>query len=176
MPPKSPALLDEVYAEIEPTISREASYWSVKFPRGEGVTRAVLYQEGWIIAARVLQHFDCGRAKLTTFLTLALRNRFRTLLMQTFRAYHHRGIVGALERRRYSGRPYWPTDSTLPNNAAVRGEQEGLALLSSLSNDERRVAGWLMDCNGSAAVVARRYGVKVTTVNRFRRSIKAKLT
>lgn len=163
----SPSPLDARYEQIEPTISRESSYWWTKFPKGGSVgSRSDLYQEGWLVAAKVLTSFDDTRGvDLKTYLTRCLRNRFSDMLQNVFRDYLRRTLPSI--------------DNNAPPRAALEGlmlpEAEGLAAIGTLDNDERVMVGMLLDCDGSARAVRRKYGFSVTEVNKARRGIAEKL-
>jgi len=102
------------------TIEREAHYWARKF-QGH-LTYEDLRQEASIIAIRALRTFDPSRGpSINTYLTAAIRNRFRRLVKRTFlRAFtYHPGQYDAF-RNAVRNEPVHPEEGYIASILLAR--------------------------------------------------------
>ncbi len=136
-------------ARCEPTISREARYWSRAF-RGL-LEVSDLRQEAQIVALKLLTHFDPMRdVKIDTLLTLALRQHFRRLVKRTLT----RAFLYSLDQR-----ARFVAELRARSRADPFGQIAARVLLSrltTLSDDDQRLARTLIAMDGRLSRVAKR--------------------
>jgi DNA-directed RNA polymerase specialized sigma24 family protein len=159
-------LTDDQIAECEIQIRRESRHWAKRFPGDLKDVREVLYQEGWAIAMKALRswHPD-GGARLGTYLTTALRRRHLDLLQAELKRHRHLLLQVCDD----------DDDPVVLSDGVVEQTSEACAKVASLTSEERQVAEWLIEEGGSVSGTAKRRGVTVHLLNRFRRQIKPKL-
>ncbi len=136
------------------TIQREARYFQSQF-RGL-LSRDDLMQEGWLIALKVLEHFDSARgAKIETLLTLAIRQHFRRLIKTTLL----RALIYTEEQRyRADARLREEFPRVIEHPEDIHEARLITLRLRTLPVEQQRLAWELANSNGRISRVARDNG------------------
>ena len=163
------AWIERHWGDLEPQITRESGYWArKKFPRrcsrSQEDLREDLYQEACEILVRVARAYNAGhisQAKPGTYLTTAIRNRFKDLLDKEMKSIP---VSYAFDRDN--------DDSWEPSTPAVA---DLIAQFRSLTSKELEWAEAFAEENGSPKRTAKRKGTTVTIANRIQGRLGEKL-